>query len=125
MRARFAALGVIGAMVLWAAVYAQQTQPRPGPGSGIMAVEGTVAIGNIPTVNATVTNTPSVQVTSVPPVGLAPLPFVRVGARYAITWPNGESQRVTIASVGPHGWVNVGQESWVNLAAARSIQPAQ
>jgi hypothetical protein len=108
--------------------WAQQGQPRPGPGSGVVSVQGVVNVGNTPSVRQdgewriAVANTPAVTIANSPVVSVSPPPFVRVGARYQIVWSSGETEQVAAASVGPDTWVRVaGPERWINLAQARSI----
>ena len=120
MKRRLTGIVIATTVSLGVVAWAQQGQPRPGPGSGVMAVQGTVSVGNAPAVrqdgdwHVAVSNTPSVNV--------APPPFVRVGARYQIVWSAGESEQVVAAALGPGGWVRLeGAERWINLAQARSI----
>jgi len=97
-------------------------------------VAGAVSIDNRPSVAAmqegewkmTVANTPGVHVVSAPPVAIAPLDFIRVGARFVITWPAGDTETITVLQSGPGTWARVEGERrrWVNLAAARAIQEA-
>jgi hypothetical protein len=103
----------------------QEMLPKPGPGSGITTVTGSVSVTNTPGVRAAqegdwhvaVLNTPSVRVTEVPSPG-----FLRSGATYQITWVDGSKESVTISSVATNGWVEVERSRrWINLASARSI----
>ena len=123
------AIPLAAAALLWTAAEAQQeVRPTPGPGSGMTRVTGTVDVGNVPEVLAAqrgdwkmaINNTPTVTVGSMPP-----LPFIGVGARYLVTWPDGASQRLTVTASGPAGWVKASSDTaelWVNLSAARSIE---
>ena len=129
LRMTTVAIAVAAAALLWTAAEAQQEmRPTPGPGSGVTLVTGTVEVGNVPEVVAAqrgdwrvaVNNTPTVTVGSMPS-----LPFVRVGTRYLVTWPDGGSQRLTVTESGPGGWVKASNDTavlWVNLSAARSIE---
>jgi hypothetical protein len=121
------ALSVAAAALLWVAASAQQEMlPKPGPGSGITTVTGSVSVTNTPGVRAVqegdwhvaVLNTPTVRVTEVPSPG-----FLRSGASYQITWVDGSKESVTISSVATNGWVEVERSRrWINLASARSIE---
>lgn len=105
------------AALLWVAASAQQEMlPRPGPGSGVTNVTGSVSIANTPNVN--VANTPSVRVTEVPSPG-----FLRTGSRYEITWVDGTTETVTVASIATNGWIEVERgRRWINLNSSRSIR---
>lgn len=125
MRALLIVVGLSAAAFVWTGVAAQQEMlPRPGPGSGITRVEGTVNIGG-----------GSVQIANVPTVrasqegdwrlAVAPLPFLKVNTRYLITWPDGGSERLSVADVGPGGWIMVVDTTprrWVNLSVARAVE---
>jgi hypothetical protein len=130
MRRRVTELGVAVALTIGVGVvvWAQQGQRVPGPGSGVVTVQGAVNVANSPTVRqegdwkTAITNTPSVNVTNTPAVNVAPPAFVKVGLRYQIVWSAGETEQLTAAVVGPGGWVRVtGPERWINLAQARSV----
>ena len=123
------------ALVVWVGLGAQQEMlPRPGPGSGVTGVsqkgEWSVAINN----------TPSVRITN--PIQVRGPIFLKRGA-YRVTWPNGETEGVTIINIASEtqrtgdrmaerspelitdGWVEVqseGRRRWVNIMAARSIE---
>ena len=136
MRARtitlFLSMTVAGALV-WTAAAAQQqpppTQPRPGFGSGVMPVEGnvtvqgTVNIGNVPTVGAMQIGDWKAAVTTLPPVSIAGPDFVQVGTRYQVIWSIGDGETFAVSAIGRGGWIRVGDkpERWVNLSAARSV----
>jgi hypothetical protein len=124
MRTRLIGVSVLFAALLWTAVVAQQVQPRPGFGSGVVPVEGTVnaIVANIPSVN--VTNTPGVIVTNTPTVTAAPLGFIKAGGRYLVQWSAGETERVSVVALGTGGWIRVtsAQERWINLDAARGVE---
>ena len=129
LRMTIVAILLAAAALVWTAAEAQQEmRPTPGPGSGMTRVMGTVDVGNVPEVTAAqrgdwkvaINNTPTVTVGAMPA-----LPFIRVGTRYVVTWPDGGSQRLTVTESGPGGWVKVSGETtvlWVNLSAARSIE---
>jgi hypothetical protein len=120
-------LAACAAVFLWVAVSAQQEMlPKPGPGSGITNVTGSVSIANTPNVRAAqdgdwrvaIQNTPSVRVTEVPSPG-----FLRTGSRYEITWVDGTSEIVTISSIATNSWIEVERgRRWINLSSARSIR---
>jgi hypothetical protein len=119
--------------MLWVATSANEPQRVPGPGSGVVRVEGTVEIGNAPMVNATqngpwkmsLTNVPDVRVVNTAAVSLAPLDFIKTGKRYAITWPGGERDVIAVTQVTTGGWVRVqgaGQQRWMNVSLARAVE---
>lgn len=130
------AVALGAAALLWVAVSAQQEMsPRPGPGSGVMNVTGSVSIANTPSVTVAnapavrqegdwrvaINNTPSVRVTEVPSPG-----FLRTGARYEITWVDGTHETVTVSSIATNGWIEVERSRrWINLTSARSIAEAR
>jgi hypothetical protein len=99
-----------------AAWVSAQGQQFPGPGSGIMNVAGTVNIGNRPGVTATqegvwkvaIANAPEVRVSNTPTVALAPLPFLKTGARYEVIWQTADREVIDVAVLGPGGWVGSG-----------------
>lgn len=123
-------IAICAATLLWVAVSAQQELfTKPGPGSGVTNVTGTVSIANIPNVRATqegewrvaVGNTPSVRVTEVP----APT-FLRAGSRYEITWADGTTEAVSIGTIAPNGWIEVDSgRRWINLSTARAVSAAK
>ena len=118
MRALFIVVALSAAAFLWTGVAAQQEMlPKPGPGSGITRVEGTVNIGNAPTVRATQEG--DWRITVVPP------PFLKPNTRYLVTWPDGSTEKVvTLTEVGHGGWVMVGgtPRRWLNLGTARAVE---
>jgi hypothetical protein len=119
-----AVLGI--SAISYAALHGQQEmQPRPGPGSGITQVQGSVSISNTPDVR--VSNVADVRVLQLPSVQIATPPFVRKGGRYAITWTTGEIDNVTIVDSGQDGWVQVEttRSRWINLRAARAIEESR
>jgi hypothetical protein len=128
MRTRLA-VGTLIAVggLLWVRSSSGQVQPSPGFGSGVVTVNGTVDIANMPAVNAVQRGDWKVSVGELPAVTMAPLPFLKVGGTYKITWPVGEVQTITVRNTGPGGWVAVDppQRSWLNLAGARSVEQTQ
>ena len=107
---------------------AQQGQPRPGPGSGIVTVAGAVKVANAPPTtrdgewSVAIANTPSINVANTPSVNLTPLPFVAVGKRYQIEWPTGQTEQITVGATAGGTWVRVaGPEEWINLAQAKKV----
>jgi hypothetical protein len=126
---------IVAAALCWAALSAAQTQPIPGPGTGIVPVTGTVTIEQMPAVSAlqegpwqvSVINAPEVRIANRPVISLAPTEFLRKGGRYAVTWSTGERETVTVAESGAGGWVRVDttdRQRWINVGAARSIEDA-
>lgn len=123
------ALAAVG--LVWAGASAQQeTRPAPGFGSGEMTVRGTVDVANVPDVNAAQRGEWHVEIGNTPTVVVAPPDFATKGSRYAITWPDGQQETVTIADSGRGEWVQVqgsggGGRRWVNLAAARAVEESR
>jgi hypothetical protein len=121
-------LAVTAAVAAFAA--GQQTQGRPGFGSGVVQVEGSVDVTSVKTpvsvngtVNANQAGTWNVAVSNSPTVVVAGPAFLRTGGRYIVIWSTGESETITIASLGGGGWVRLTGtgEQWLNLAQARSV----
>ena len=112
-----------------------QVQTVPGPGSGIITVTGRVEVadGVIHAVQngewkVLVANAPDVRVVNTPTVAQAPMPFLKVGARVAITWPDGVRDTVEISQLGGGTWILADGRSrprWINLSAARSVEDAK
>jgi hypothetical protein len=101
-----------------------QVQPMPGPGSGVVTVTGRVEIGNIPEVGASQRGEWRVALSHVPTIELAPLGFVKAGARYQIDWSNGDKEVVRVLQPLPGQWVRVESTQrprYLNLSAARAI----
>jgi hypothetical protein len=120
MKALKIGLTLAAVVVVWNVATAQQEMlNRPGPGSGLTRVEGTVAISNSPSVQASQSGEWRVS--------LVPVPFLRSNARYLVTWPDGGTERLVITAEASHGnWVLVeGGRRWVNLAMARSVEEAR
>jgi hypothetical protein len=128
MRTRLTGIVMAVVACVGAVAWAQQGQPRPGPGSGVVTVQGTVNVANSPGVRQegdwrmAVVNTPSVTVANSPVVSIAPPAFFKAGLRYQIVWSSGETEQISAGPVGPDGWVRVaGAERWINLAQVRSV----
>ena len=105
----------------------------PGPGSGIVNVQGEVDIRRLPPIDAvqrgdwkvSLVNVPDVRVVNTPAVTTAPPAFLKVGRRYLVTWPAGDTETVGIAELGSGGWSRAagdGRPRWLNLATAKAIQ---
>lgn len=112
-----AAIALTTAVLVWIGVSAQQEMlSRPGPGSGIMDVRGTVSIAGVT----------EVRLGHVPSVTLTGPSFLEKGSRYVVTWPVGEPEHVTVVSTGEgSGWVQVRSQRgprWINLNAARAVE---
>jgi hypothetical protein len=113
---------------------AAQVQPVPGPGSGIVTVQGQVDLGKVPPLDVrqggdwkvSLAQVADVRVANTPTVSIAPLSFFKVGGRFEITWPSGDHETVTIAQLGNGGWIRTttaaGRLRWVNLAEARALE---
>jgi hypothetical protein len=108
----------------------QQTRERPSFGSGVVQVEGSVDVASVKTpvtvngtVNANQAGTWNVAVSNAPTVMVAAPAFLRTGGRYSVIWSTGESETITVASLGAGGWVRlIGTgERWINLTTARSV----
>ena len=126
-----------GALIAVAALYwvqstAGQVQPVPGFGSGTVTVQGEVDVRRLPVIDVgqrgdwrvLVTNTPEVRVVNMPAAAVAPLPFLKVGARYEVTWPVGEQETIAVTQLGGGGWIRStvnGRQRWVNLSLARVV----
>lgn len=133
MRTRVALGAAALATILGVLAYAQETQKVPGFGTGIIKVEGTVDVGNMPLVLAhqsgewkvTIANAPDVRVVSTPDVSVAAPAFLKKDSRYEITWSTGDREPLRVVQIAPGGWVRVDsgkRERWVNLASARSVE---
>lgn len=134
MRTKLVTGVLIGVSALyWVRSIEGQVQPIPGPGSGIVTVQGQVDIGRLPTVDVrqsgdwkvTLAQAADIRVTNTPSVAMAPLPFFKIGGRYEITWPAGDRETMAIAQLGTGGWIRTtvgGRQRWVNLSGARAIE---
>ena len=125
MRTGLIAKGLAGAALVASTLAAQQTQPRPGPGSGVVTVEGTVDIRRMPAVAVTAAQQGEwrMAVSNTPTFVVSPVPFVRAGGRYQIIWSTGEREIVRVAQPEPGGWVKIvdSPDRWINLTTARSV----
>ena len=124
---------VLLATVFWVRSSARQVQAVPGPGSGIITVNGTVDVANLPPLDVgqrgpwavSIANAPDVRVTNTATVALAPASFLKIGGRYVVIWPVGETETIRVAQLGSGAWVNVEggtRRRWVNLAVARAVE---
>jgi hypothetical protein len=127
-------LAVAAAGLVWIGVSAQQQEmlPRPGPGSGVVDVRGTVSLAgvsevrlsDVPDVN--IVNMPAVRIAEVPPVKIDGPSFVKPGGRYLVTWAAGEQETITVTAVAQGGgWVQAGTSRWINLDHARAVEEAR
>jgi hypothetical protein len=122
---------MLGAMlVLWGVHSSGQgVKPVPGPGTGIVTVEGTVNVANTPTV--LVANTPTVNAVQngdwrVRVVNTGP-EFLQVNRSYTVTWPDRGTETIVIAEMAPNGWVRVQSQQrrrWVNIGSLLAIEEA-
>lgn len=121
------------AALCWARSTDGQVQSVPGPGSGIVTVQGTVDIRTLPPINAnqrgdwkvSLANVPDVRVVNTPTVTIPPLAFLKVRGRYGVTWPAGDTETIEVAELGSGGWVRAagpGRRRWLNLATAKAIE---
>ncbi len=112
---------------------AGQVQPVPGPGTGIVTVQGEVDVRRLPPIDVgqrgdwrvSLPNGADVRVVNTPTVAIALPPFLRAGGRYEVTWPGGERGDVHARAagnqrVGARG--GEGRERWLNLSTARTIE---
>jgi len=107
---------------------AGQVQPRPGAGTGVVTVTGTVDLGEVPPLLTMQSGDWKVAVTNVPPAVRAPLGIVRVGGSYEVSWTTSERDVIRIEEIGPGGWVRgtvADRNAWLNLDAARSVREAR
>ena len=134
MRRYFALAAVVAIPILLIARTATpgQVQARPGAGTGVVTVTGTVDLGNAPPLRTLQSGDWrvaqqgdwKVAVTTAPPAVRAPLGFVRPGSRYEVWWTSSERDVIRVEEVGPGGWVRgtVGERNvWLNLDGARSL----
>lgn len=124
------AAAVVAAAIVVAGASAEQSSTVPRLGSGTVRVEGDVSVkGDVRVVNdvsARQLEPWSVGVNGIVTTSPQPLPFLRVGRTYVITWADR-----SIEVVAPRelfgSWARVdsagGQSRtrWINLAAALSI----
>jgi hypothetical protein len=126
------ALLAVGASALvWMGVAAQQQEmlPKPGPGSGVIDVRGTVSVAGISEVrlagvpDVNVLHMPEVRIAAVPPAATTAPAFLRRGGRYVVTWATGERESITVTEVAQGGgWVQVGSSRWLNFHTARAVE---
>lgn len=121
------------AALYWARSTDGQVQPVPGPGTGVVTVQGEVDIRRVGPIDVgqrgdwkvSLANIADVRVVNTPAVAIAPLPFLKVGGRYDVTWPAGDRETVGVAQLGSSGWVRAaanGRQRWVNMALAKTIE---
>ena len=94
-----------------------QVQSVPGPGSGIVAVQGEVDVRRLPPIDVGQRGDWT--------VAAAPLAFLKVGGRYDVTWPAGDRETIGVAQLGSGGWVRAaagGRPRWLNLSVAKAIE---
>ena len=119
----FGSLALV-AMVWTGAAAQQEMRPRPGPGSGVTPISGSVGVTSLPPVDAKQSGEWRVEITDLPEVRVAGPSFVGKGRRYKITWTNGDEETVTVASQGSDGWIQVEAGArWLNLRNARVVDP--
>ncbi len=123
------------AALYWARSIEGQVQAVPGPGSGVVIVQGEVDVRRFPQIavgqqgdwKVSLANVAEVRVANTPAVAAAPLSFLRVGGRYTVTWPVGETETFEVAQLGGGAWVRAavadqgGRLRWLNLTVAKSI----
>jgi hypothetical protein len=122
-----AATVAAAALICVAVSSGQDVRPTPGFGTGVVTVQGTVDIGNSPSVAATQSGQWDVRVTNAPAVVAAPPEFLKAGRRYRVTWPDERSEVVVVAQLGSNGWTRVESTSgagrrWINLAGAQAVE---
>ena len=121
------------AALYWARSTDGQVQSVPGPGSGVVTVQGEVDVRRLPPIDAgqrgdwkvSLANVPDVRVVNTATVTVAPVAFLRVGGKYAVTWPAGDREMVSIAELGNGGWLRAageGRRRWLNLGTAKTIE---
>lgn len=136
MRTRVGLGAVILAAGLGGFLYAQETRPVPGFGTGVVKIEGTVDIGNAPVVLAhqsgewkvALISPADVRVVNAPSVTVAAPSFLTKDGRYDVVWSTGDRQTVRVAEIAAGGWIRVESpdgEQWINLASARSVAAAK
>lgn len=125
---KISAIGGIAAAALLGIGLAahQDVRPVPGPGTGIVNVVGAVDVRTLPPVNAAQLGEWKVAVGSAPDVRVAPPPFLKLRASYAVTWSDGVQEMISPEEILPGGWIRTvpvnGRPRWVNLATARSLE---
>jgi hypothetical protein len=107
----------------------QGVKTLPGPGTGIVTVEGTVNVANTPTV--LVADTPTVNAVQngewrVTVANTSP-DFLQTNRSYTLTWPDRGTETVVVAEIGSNGWVRVQTQQrrrWVNTGTMLAIEEA-
>lgn len=129
MRVTMAVAIVVVLSVLSVGVFAQLTQPVPGPGSGVVTVVGNVSVANTPSVNAAQAGDWRVTLANTPAVLLTPPQFLRPRGHYDVVWSSGQRETIAVLQIGNGGWggwVRVettdGRTRWINVAAAASVE---
>ena len=134
MRTKVATIVLVAVAGLhYAQSTAGQVQSVPGPGTGIVTVQGEVDVRRLPPIEVgqrgdwrvSLANAADVRVVNTPAVAIAPPPFLRAGGRYEVSWPGGERETFTVAQSGTSGWVRAagqGRPRWLNLSTARTIE---
>lgn len=130
-----ATMTLLVSAAIFATLGAGQVQPKPGPGTGIVMVEGLVTVtgdvnvANTPAVRALQNGDWTVGVSSLPPVRLSAPGFLKVGQAYRFTWPGGRQDEITVREVAD-AWIRgdrrengVRVSGWVNAAMAAMIEP--
>ncbi len=118
-----------------AAAGGQQTQPLPGPGTGIVPVTvtgpvpvtmaGPVQISTLPIVNAAQQGEWNVRVANEPTVNVGAPEFLKKGGSYSLTWAGGDQEKVVVSQMAPNGWIRTeheGRARWINLASVRAVE---
>ena len=115
------------AALFWARSTDGQVQSVPGPGSGIVTVQGEVDIRRLPPIDVSQRGDWKVSLANVPDVRVVntPLAFLKVGGLYVVTWPAGDRETVKIAEFGSGGWIRAASgRRWLNLTTAKTIEEA-
>ncbi len=103
MRTKVATIVLVAVAGLhYAQSTAGQVQSVPGPGTGIVTVQGEVDVRRLPPIEVgqrgdwrvSLANAADVRVVNTPAVAIAPPPFLRAGGRYEVSWPGGEREIV-------------------------------
>ena len=131
MRRYFALAAVVAIPMLVMArpaTPAGQVQPRPGAGTGVVTVTGTVDLGEVPPLLTMQSGDWKVAVTNAPAGRPRAARNRSRGGPYEVSWTTSERDLIRIEEIGPGGWVRgtVAQRSvWLNLDAARSVTEAR
>jgi hypothetical protein len=131
MRTKTAIVGVAAILVVsWVRLIYGQVQAVPGPGSGIVAVQGEVDVRRLPPIDVAqrgpwkISLAETADVRVVAPVYVAPPAFLRSGAHYLVMWGANERETIEVTQVGGGGWVRLAgtRARWVNLTLAQAIE---